>query len=166
MNKMYLILSYYSIFNIVLSSYLYDYLVGKMYLWWRHNTIGDHDSIWIFFANFRYQKCAHPGTGTTSQRVSQLKSLQTVTTLCFLPKINWGIFCAPKFIYLFGEITRYWHIDIIPDHVQYRIHQLGSFCIVSFCPVISSARLSENKIIWSEYLTKRTRSHRVHGSRF
>ena len=37
---------------------------------------------------------------------------------------------------------------------------------MSFSPVVSSSRLSENKVVWSEEVTKRSSPHGVHGTRF
>merc|ERR1712227_464153 len=40
------------------------------------------------------------------------------------------------------------------------------FSVMTFGPVIASARLSKHKVVRSKDLTKRTRPHAVHGARF
>ena len=44
--------------------------------------------------------------------------------------------------------------------------RLITFCVVAFSPVVSCSRLSKYKVIWSEYLSVRSRSDWVHSSGF
>ena len=69
--------------------------------------------------------------------MGQLESLKTVTALSFLP-----------------------------DNVKNGVYELSSLGVVSLGPVVSSSRLSENKVIGSVDLAERSRSDRVHGAGF
>ena len=49
---------------------------------------------------------------------------------------------------------------------QTNLKGVFTFCVVAFGPVVSSSRLSKNKVVRSKYLSVGYRSHGVHGSRF
>ena len=49
---------------------------GIRYLWRWDNREGVHDSVWVFFSDFRDKKCTHTGTSTTTERVGELESLK------------------------------------------------------------------------------------------
>ena len=49
---------------------------------------------------------------------------------------------------------------------QTNLKGVFTFCVVAFGPVVSSSRLSKNKVVRSKYLSVGSRSHGVHGSRF
>ena len=42
------------------------------------NRVGVHDSVGVFFTDFGDQECSHSRSGSTSQRVSELESLEAV----------------------------------------------------------------------------------------
>ena len=44
---------------------------------------GSHHPIRVFFANFANQEGAHTGTGTSTERVCYLETLETVASLGF-----------------------------------------------------------------------------------
>jgi len=67
--------------------------------------------------------------------VSQLETLETVTAL--------GLFA---------------------DYIKDRVDEFSTFGVMTFSPVITSSRLSENEVVGSEYLTERTGSDGVHGA--
>jgi len=60
---------------------------------WFYNGIRDfwgweygesfHNSVWIFFSDFRDKESSHTGSGTTSKRVSDLETLEAITTFSF-----------------------------------------------------------------------------------
>lgn len=140
--------------------HLLNCLFDTYFRWW-HNWKCCHYSIRIFFANFRQQQCSHSRTSTTAKWMSQLKTLKTVTAFCF-------------FAY----------------NIQNRFNKFSAFGIVTFCPIIAcnmrenrlnfvsifyhvlrnvrltGTRLTEYEIIWSEYLSHRWHSNRVHCSWF
>jgi hypothetical protein len=69
--------------------------------------------------------------------VCQLETLKTIAALCFFPY-----------------------------NIQHRVDQLSTFGVVTLGPVVASATLTKNKIVWSENLTKRTGSDGVHRAGF
>ena len=108
-----------------------DHRVGHLRR--RHHRERAHYPVGILLANLGDEESAHAGTGTTAQRVSQLKSLQAVATLCFLP-----------------------------HHVEHRVDQFSTLGVVSLRPVVARAGLPEHEIVRPEDVTKRARAHRVH----
>jgi len=60
---------------------------------WFYDSIGDfwgweygesfHNSIWIFFSDFRDKESTHTGTGTTTKGVGDLETLEAITTFSF-----------------------------------------------------------------------------------
>mmetsp|Transcript_30657 Transcript_30657/g.49619 ORF Transcript_30657/g.49619 Transcript_30657/m.49619 type:complete len:232 (-) Transcript_30657:93-788(-) len=109
---------------------------GIRHLGRRENGESLHNSVRIFLSDLGNKKRSHAGTSSTTQRMSNLETLQTVAALRFLSY-----------------------------NVQNRIDQLSTLCIVSLCPVVASARLTENEIVWAEELTIRTSADGVHGTR-
>ena len=103
----------------------------------RYNGEGFHDSIRVFLSNLGDQKGSHSGSSTTSQRVGNLESLETVTSFGFLS-----------------------------DDVQDGIDQFSSFGVVTFGPVVSGSGLSEHEVVGSEQLSEGSGSDGVHGSGF
>ena len=108
-----------------------------IYLWWRHHWEGVHDSVWVFLTDFTDQQGTHSRTSSSSQRVAQLEPLKTVTAL--------------------------W---LLTYNIKDRVYKFCSFCVVTLGPVVSSSTLSKHEVIWTEDLTKGTRTNWIHGSRF
>lgn len=117
----------------------------------RHNGECGHHSVWVFLPNFRDEESSHTCTSTTSERVRDLESLETIASLCFSS-----------------------------DDVEDRVDELGALCVVAFCPVITCTRLTENKVVynlsalsqgigdmltWPEEVAERSGTHSVHGTR-
>jgi hypothetical protein len=73
----------------------------------------------------------------SSQRVTNLEALQAIARLGFFT-----------------------------HDVQHRVNQLSTFRVVAFGPVVTSASLSERKVIRTENLSVRTRPDRVHRPGF
>jgi len=95
------------------------------YFWGWENRESSHNSIWIFFSNFRDKEGTHTGTSTTTQGVAYLESLKAITSFSF-------------FSY----------------NIKYGINEFSTFSIMSLGPIVTSTSLSKNKVIWSEKLTK------------
>ena len=96
-------------------------------LWGGDNGEGSHDPVGVFLTDFGDQEGSHSGSSTTTKRVTKLESLKTVTALSFLP-----------------------------DNVKNRVYELSSLGVVSFGPVVSSSRLSEDEVVRSEDLSERS----------
>lgn len=113
------------------------YLNVSAYFWWRHDWKWWHYAIRIFFANLWYEQCAHAWPRTTAQRMSQLKSLQAITVFGFFSQLE----LEPHFFQINSIssnncISVSW-IALISHHIQHRINQFGSFCIMALCPVVT-----------------------------
>jgi len=107
--------------------------VGHLGGW--DNGEGGHDPVGVFLSDLGDQESSHSGSGSTSKRVGQLESLETVTALSFLP-----------------------------HNIQNRVDELSSLGVVSLGPVVSSTRLSEDEVIRSEDLSEWSGSDGVHGT--
>ncbi|KYN43709.1 hypothetical protein ALC56_01971 [Trachymyrmex septentrionalis] len=98
---------------------------------------GAHNSIWILFSYFRDEQSAHSRSGTTTQGVRELKSLQAVTVFGFLP-----------------------------HYIEHRVHQFSTLGVMTLGPVVAGPRLTKHKVVWSKYLSKGPGTHRVHCAGF
>lgn len=94
-----------------------------------------HDTVWVFLTDLGHQKRSETGTGTTTEGVCELETLEAVAA--------------------FG---------LLADDVEDGIDELGSFCVVSLGPVIAGTGLSEDEVVWAEHLSVWSRSDGVHGS--
>ena len=79
----------------------------------RNNAKRVHNTVGVFLTDLWNQKSPHSWARTTSERVCELKSLQTITAFRFFS-----------------------------NNVKYRIYELGAFCVMAFRPVITSTALS------------------------
>jgi len=96
-----------------------------------------HDSVGVFFSHFGDKEGSHSGSGSSSQRVGGLESLEAVASFGFLS-----------------------------DDVKNGVDEFSSFGVVSFGPVVSGSGLSEDEVVGSEELTERSSSDGVHSSGF
>ena len=101
----------------------------------RHDGEGAHHSVGVFLTDLGDEECSHTGTGTTTERVGDLETLEAITALSFLT-----------------------------DNIEDGVNELGSFGVMSLGPVVTGTGLSENEVIGSEELTERSGSDGVHGS--
>jgi len=79
--------------NLDFISVFYELMNGECSVIWFYDSIGDfwgweygesfHNSIWIFFSDFRDKESTHTGSGSSSKRVSNLETLKTITTFSF-----------------------------------------------------------------------------------
>lgn len=106
------------------------------YLRRRDHAERHHNSIRIFLTNFGYKQRSHSSSCSTTERMSQLKSLQTVATF--------GLF---------------------PDDVEDRVDEFSAFGVVAFGPIVPGAALPENEIVRPKYLAERAGAYRVHCPR-
>ena len=51
----------------------------------RHNRIGVHDSVGVFFTNLGNEKGTHSRSSTTTKGVGKLESLEAIARFCFFP---------------------------------------------------------------------------------
>ena len=107
------------------------------YFWRWENWESFHNSVRIFFSDFWDKECTHTRTSTTTKRVSDLETLEAITTFSFFS-----------------------------NNVKNGVNKFSTFGVMSLSPIVTSTSLSENKVIWSEKLTEWSSSYRVHCSRF
>lgn len=105
------------------------------YLWRWHHREGHHHSVRILLPDLRNQQGAHSTTGTPSQRMGNLESLQAIGTFGFLP-----------------------------HHIQDTVDELSALRVVALSPVVTRPCLSENKVIGSENVTVVAAAYGVHGT--
>merc|ERR1712054_268701 len=96
---------------------------------------GFHNSVGVFFSDLGDQEGTHTRTGTTTQRVGDLETLEAVATFSFLS-----------------------------DDIEDGVDEFSTFSVMTLGPVVTSTSLSENEVVGSEELTERTSSDGVHGS--
>jgi hypothetical protein len=101
------------------------------------NREGGHHAIWELFANLGDQQCSHASTSTSTERVSDLETLEAVAALSFTT-----------------------------DDVENLVNEFCSLGVVAFGPVVSGTRLAKDEVIRTEQLTERTSSDSIHCARF
>ena len=106
-------------------------------LWGWHDGESGHDSVWVLFSDLGDEEGSHTGSGTTTEGVGDLETLEAVTALSFLS-----------------------------DDIEDGVDELGTLGVVTLGPVVTGTSLSENEVVWSEELTEWSSSDGVHGSWF
>jgi hypothetical protein len=76
---------------------------------------GTHHSVGVFLPDLRYQKCTHTSTGSTTKRVGDLETLETVNSL-----------------------------GLSSDNIEDRINELGTFSVMTLGPIVTSTALTED----------------------
>ena len=100
-----------------------------------HDGESGHDSVWVLFSDLGDEEGSHTGSGTTTEGVGDLESLEAIATFGFLS-----------------------------DDIEDGVDELGTLGVVTLGPVVTGTSLSENEVVWSEELTEWSSSDRVHGS--
>lgn len=110
---------------------------GIRNLWRRHNGESSHHSVGEFLSDSRDQQSTHTGTGTTTQRVGDLETLQGVTA--------------------FG---------LSSNDIHNRVDQLGTLSVVTLGPHVASRRLAKDVVIRTEQVTNTGQLHSVDSTWF
>merc|ERR1719440_116732 len=100
-----------------------------------HDGEGGHDSIWVLFSDLGDEEGSHTGSGTTTEGVGDLESLEAIATLSFLS-----------------------------DDIEDGVNELSTLSVMTLGPVVTGTGLSEDDVVWSEELTEWSSSDGVHGS--
>jgi hypothetical protein len=98
---------------------------------------GFHDSVGIFFSDLGDQEGTHTGTGTTTQGVGDLESLEAVAAFGFLS-----------------------------HDIEDGVDEFGTFSVVTLGPVVTGTSLSEHEVVGAEELTEGSGTDGVHGTGF
>jgi len=101
----------------------------------RHDGEGDHLSIGVLLSDLGDEEGSHTGSGTTTEGVGDLESLEAIATFGFLS-----------------------------DNIEDGVDELGTLSVVTLGPVVTGTGLSEDEVVWSEELTEWSGSDGVHGS--
>jgi len=96
---------------------------------------GLHDSVRIFLSDLGDKEGTHTRTGTTTEGVGDLETLETIAT--------------------FG---------LLSDNVEDGVDEFGTFGVMTLGPVVTGTSLTEDEVVWSEELTEWSSSDRVHRS--
>merc|ERR1711988_1023414 len=108
---------------------------GIRHLWGRHDGESGHDSIWVLFSDLGDEEGSHTRSGTTTERVGDLETLEAIATFGFLS-----------------------------DDIEDGVDELGTLSVVTLGPVVTGTGLTEDEVVWSEELTEWSGSDGVHGS--
>jgi hypothetical protein len=101
-----------------------------------NNREGCHHAIWELFANLGDQQGSHASTSTTTKGVGDLEALQAVATFSFAA-----------------------------NNIKNLVDKLCPLGVVTLGPVVSSTRLTKDKVVRTEELTERTCADSIHCAR-
>ena len=101
-----------------------------------NNGESGHHAVGEFLTNLGDQECSHTGTGTTTQRVGDLETLEAVASL-----------------------------SLAADNIDDLVDELGTLGVVTLGPVVTSTRLAKDEVVGAEELAKGTGTDSVHGTR-
>merc|ERR1712195_9869 len=107
--------------------------VGDLGGW--HDGEGAHNSVGVFLTDLGDKEGSHSGSGTTTEGVGDLESLEAIAALSFLA-----------------------------DNIEDGVDKLGAFGVMSLGPVVTGTGLSEDKVVGAEELTERSSTDGIHGA--
>merc|ERR1719272_113451 len=107
--------------------------VGDLGGW--HDGEGAHNSVGVFLTDLGDKEGSHSGSGTTTEGVGDLESLEAIAALSFLA-----------------------------DNIEDGVDKLGTLGVMSLGPVVSGTGLSEDKVVGAEELTERSSTDGIHGA--
>ena len=95
---------------------------------------GTHHSVGVLLPDLRDQQCTHTSTGTTTKRVGNLETLETVGSL-----------------------------GLSSDNIENRVDKLGTFSVMTLCPIVTSTALAEDtdSQLWSTRRNEQLTSYQV-----
>ena len=96
---------------------------------------GHHDSVGVFLAELGDEEGAHTGTGTTTEGVADLETLEAVARFGFLAA-----------------------------DVEDGVDEFSAFGVVTLGPVVAGTSLAEDEVVGAEDLAVGTGADGVHGS--
>jgi len=100
-----------------------------------HDGESGHDSIGVLFSDLGDEEGSHTGSGTTTEGVGDLETLEAIASFGFLS-----------------------------DNIEDGVDKLGTLGVMTLGPVVTGTGLSEDKVVWSEELTEWAGSDGVHGT--
>lgn len=100
-----------------------------------NNGEGSHHAVGELLTDLGDQECTHTGTGTTTQGVGDLETLEAVASL-----------------------------GLTTDNIDDLVNELGTLSVVTLGPVVTSTGLTENEVVGTEKLAEGTGTDSVHGT--
>ena len=97
---------------------------------------GGHHTVGELLTQLGDQESTHTGTGTTTQGVGDLETLEAVTAL-----------------------------SLATDNIDDLVDELGTLGVVTLSPVVTSTGLTEDEVVGTEKLAERTGTDSVHSTR-
>jgi hypothetical protein len=117
----------------------------------RNDREGGHHAVWELFSDLGDEQGSHTSTSTTAERVGDLESLETITALSFAT-----------------------------DDIKNLVDKFSTFGVMAFSPIVAcnlcyslsiflsanltSATLTEDKVVRTEELTEGTSTDSVHST--
>jgi len=102
----------------------------------RDDGESSHHSVGELLTDLGNQESTHTSTRATTEGVGDLETLEAVTSL-----------------------------SLTSDDIKDLINELSTLSVVTLSPIVTSAGLTENEVVWAEKLTKRARTDSIHGTR-
>jgi hypothetical protein len=96
---------------------------------------GSHHTVGELLTDLGDQECTHTGTGTTTQGVGDLETLEAVASL-----------------------------GLTADNIDDLVDELGTLGVVTLGPVVTGTGLTEDEVVGTEELAKGTSTDSVHGT--
>lgn len=122
--------------NIVWGTIFNQFIYSKKCIIWLYNNIRNFDRrknwVWVLvyiriqFSYLFHEKTTHSWSGSTAYRVTDLKSLYTITDFNFFP-----------------------------NYIHCWVYILSSFSVISFCPNITRTKLTKYEIILLKKMSQR-----------
>jgi hypothetical protein len=94
-----------------------------------------HHAVWELLTDLGDQQRTHTSTGTTTERVGDLETLEAVTSL-----------------------------SLTTNNIEDLVNKLSTLSVMTLRPVVTSTRLAEDKVVGSEKLSERSSTDSVHGT--
>jgi hypothetical protein len=99
------------------------------------NGEGGHHTVGELLTDLGDQEGTHTGTGTTTQGVGDLETLEAVATL-----------------------------GLTADDIDNLVDELGTLGVVTLSPVVTGTRLTEDEVVGTEELAEGTGTDSIHGT--
>lgn len=96
---------------------------------------GGHHAVGELLTDLGDEECTHTGTGTTTQGVGDLETLEAVASL-----------------------------GLTADDIDDLVNELGTLSVVTLGPVVTGTGLTEDEVIGAEELAEGTGADSVHGA--
>lgn len=101
-----------------------------------HDGESGHHTVRELLTDLADQECTHTGTGTTTEGMGDLETLEAVTAL-----------------------------SLTTDNVENIVNQLSTLRVVTLGPVVAGTRLTEDEVVGTEEVAEWTSTDSVHGAR-